>query len=164
MTITVIKNDHTGREVWRYSGQVLARGATWVQLEARFDRPEDIHTPYHTFRRGDRFVEWFFSDRWYNIFEMHDADDDHLTGWYCNITRPARLENEAIYADDLALDLFVAPDGTITVLDEDEFAALPLDENTRAQACRALQELRAMIAARRPPFDAIISCERVESG
>lgn len=155
MTITVIKNDHRGREVWRYTGRVLARGTTWVQLEARFERPQDVITPYHTFRRGDRFVEWFFSDRWYNIFEMHDADDDRLTGWYCNITRPALLDGDTIYADDLALDLFVAPDGTVTVLDEDEFAALPLDETTRTQACRALQELRAMIAARQPPFDAI---------
>lgn len=156
MTITVIKNDHAGREVWRYAGRVLARGATWVQLEARFDRPQDVHTPYHTFRRGDRFVEWFFSDRWYNIFEMHDADDDRLTGWYCNITRPARLEETAIYADDLALDVFVAPHGTVIVLDEDEFAALPLDEETRVQARRALGELLRRIAAREAPFDVVV--------
>jgi len=164
VTITVIKNDYRGCEVWRYTGRVLERGATWVRLEARFNRPHDLHTAYHTFRRGDRFVEWFFSDRWYNIFEMHDVDDDRLTGWYCNITRPARLEEAAIYADDLALDVFIAPDGTITVLDEDEFAALSLDETTRAQAQQALRELQEMVAARRPPFDAIPSHEPVESG
>jgi len=164
VTITVIKNDHTGREVWRYTGQVLARGTTWVQLEARFERAQDVITPYHTFRRGDRFVEWFFSDRWYNIFEMHDADDDHLTGWYCNVTRPARLDGDVVRADDLALDLFIAPDGTITVLDEDEFAALPLDETTRAQARQALRELQEMVAARHPPFDAIPSHQPAESG
>ncbi len=157
MTITVIKNDHTGREVWRYTGRVLERSATWVRLEARFNRPHDLHTPYHVFRRGDRFVEWFFSDRWYNIFEMHDVDDDRLTGWYCNIARPARLEEAAVYADDLALDVFIAPDGTITVLDEDEFAALPLDEDTRARARQALQELQALVTDRQPPFDVIRS-------
>ena len=32
---------------------------------------------------------------------------------------------------DLALDLWVAPDGTQTVLDEDEFAAIDLDAETR---------------------------------
>ncbi|MBP8972714.1 MAG: DUF402 domain-containing protein [Anaerolineae bacterium] len=153
--ITVIKNDHAGHEVWRYTGRVLARGATWVQLEARFNRPHDVQTPYHTFRRGDRFVEWFYADRWYNIFAMYDVDDDHFTGWYCNITRPARLEKDAVYADDLALDVFVAPDGTITVLDEDEFAALPLDEATRATAWHALDELQRLVAARAAPFDAI---------
>lgn len=154
MTITVIKNDHAGHEVWRYSGRVLEQGMTWVKLEARFNRA-DLRTPYHAFRRGDRFVEWYYSDRWYSIFEMHDVDDDHLTGWYCNFSRPAVLTPEAIRADDLALDLFVAPDGTLTVLDEDEFAALPIDDATRAQVQRALEALTRLVETRQPPFDAI---------
>ncbi len=152
--ITVIKNDYAGRETWRYQGRVLERGATWVKLEAFFNRP-DVAADYHIFRQGDRFVEWYFSDRWYNIFQMHDVDDDRLKGWYCNITRPARLADRQIVADDLALDLFVAPDGMITVLDEDEFAALPLDDATRRAARQAVETLRRMIAERRPPFDAI---------
>jgi uncharacterized protein len=154
--ITVIKNDHTGCEVWRYSGHVLDRGSTWVRLEARFNR-SDVTTAYHTFRQGDRFVERFFSDRWYNIFEMHDVDDDHLVGWYCNVTRPAALHAETIFADDLALDLFITPDGQMTVLDEDEFAALPLDPATRAQAQQALAELQHLVETRQAPFDAILA-------
>jgi hypothetical protein len=152
--ITVVKNDYAGHEIWRYSGHELDRGDGWVKLEATFSRP-DVPTHYHTFRQGDRFVEWFYSDRWYNIFEMHDADDDHLTGWYCNITRPAVLGQRMIRADDLALDVFITPDGAITVLDEGEFAALPLDQATRACARAALGELLHRIAARQPPFDAL---------
>jgi hypothetical protein len=152
MTITIIKNDHTGREVWRYTGRVIARAAAWVQLEAFFSRL-DVIAPYHTFRQGDRFIEWFYADRWYNIFEMHAVDDDRLVGWYCNVTRPARLEPDTIRADDLALDVFIAPDGTITVLDEDEFAALPLDEPTRIQARQALENIRRLVETRQPPFE-----------
>jgi predicted RNA-binding protein associated with RNAse of E/G family len=155
MTITVIKHDHAGREILRYAGRILARGATWVQLEARFSRA-DVETPYHTFRHGDRFVEWFYSDRWYNIFEMHDRDDDHFTGWYCNVTRPAVITAHEIRADDLALDIFVTPDGAITVLDEDEFAALPLDDTTRAHARAALAELVQRATERQPPFDGTV--------
>ncbi|MBN1200248.1 MAG: DUF402 domain-containing protein [Anaerolineae bacterium] len=151
---TIIKNDHTGREVWRYTGRVLERGAGWVRLEAFFNRPDTV-TAYHTFRQGDRFVEWFYADRWYSIFEMHDVDDDHLTGWYCNISRPARLAADTVSADDLALDMFVSPAGAITVLDEDEFAALPLDAHTRACAQQALSDLKRLAAERQPPFDAI---------
>jgi predicted RNA-binding protein associated with RNAse of E/G family len=154
MTITVIKNDHAGQEVWRYAGRVVARGATWVKLEARFNRA-DMRTAYHTFRQGDRFAEWYYSDRWYSIFEMHDVDDDHLTGWYCNLARPAVLTSDVILTDDLALDMFVGPDGAITVLDEDEFAALPIDDATRAQVWRALDELKRLVETRQPPFDAI---------
>lgn len=153
-TITVIKNDHTGREVWRYEGRLLTRGATWVNLEAVFTRP-DLHTPYYTIRQGDRFVEWFYSDRWYSLFEMHDVDDGHLTGWYCNVNRPAVLAVDTITTDDLALDLFVTPSGAITLLDEDEFAALPLDETTRAQARRAVNEITRLVEARQPPFNGI---------
>jgi predicted RNA-binding protein associated with RNAse of E/G family len=125
-----------------------------VKLEARFNRA-DMRTAYHTFRQGDRFVEWYYSDRWYSIFEMHDVDDDHLTGWYCNLSRPAALAPDTILADDLALDMFVSPDGVITVLDEDEFAALSIDDATRAQVRRALDELKRLVEARQPPFDAI---------
>lgn len=152
LPITVIKKDHTGREVFRYSGHVLERGNTWVKLEA-FSILPDIQRPYHTFRRGDRFVELHYSDRWYNIFQMYAVDNDHFVGWYCNVTRPATLGVDVIEADDLALDIFVSPEGQMTVLDEDEFAALPLDGSTRSQAEQALAELKARILNGQPPFN-----------
>ena len=98
-----------------------------------------------TFRQGDRFIETYYTDRWYNIFEVHDREDDRLKGWYCNIAKPAVMEaGERISYVDLALDLWVAPDGTQTVLDEDEFAALALDAETRSKALRGLEELQAL--------------------
>lgn len=154
-TITVIKLDHRGREVFRYQGEVLARNATWVQLEARFGRDEVLVAEGVRFRRGDRFVEWFYSDRWHNIFEIHDADDDHLKGWYCNITRPALLSGDMVRSEDLALDLWVGPDGRQVVLDESEFAALPLDAAERSRAWAELEALLRAVRERRPPFDAI---------
>ncbi len=152
--VIIVKNDHHGEEVWRYDGTIVERGPTWIKLEAIYTSPDRM-TDYHTFRQGDRFVEWFYSDRWYSIFQMHDVDDDRLKGWYCNISRPAVFANGVIAADDLALDLFVAPDGTLTVLDEDEFEALPLDPATRRAARDALAELRERVTRRQTPFEAI---------
>jgi predicted RNA-binding protein associated with RNAse of E/G family len=152
----VYKLNEQGETVWQYPAEVLERGPDFVRLEAFFNR-DDMDLGFATFKRGDRFVEYFYSDRWYNIFQMHDVDDDHLTGWYCNITRPAVITPDTITADDLALDVFVAPTGAITVLDEDEFAALPLDDTTRARAQRALAELRELVAARHAPFAAIMA-------
>lgn len=142
--ITVYKLNERGEKVWQYEGKVLARSANFIQLEAFFNR-DDYRAAYHTFRRGDRLLEWFYTDRWYNIFEMYDVDDQRLKGWYCNVTRPARFEADALYAEDLALDLMVYPDGRTLVLDEDEFAALNLDENTRTHALNALQELQNLV-------------------
>jgi hypothetical protein len=103
-----------------------------------------------TLRKGDRFIETYYTDRWYNIYEIHDLDDNRLKGWYCNVARPAVLEseNELSYVD-LALDLWVASDGTQTILDEDEFAALDLDTETRKRARKALEELQARFANRK---------------
>jgi predicted RNA-binding protein associated with RNAse of E/G family len=150
--ITIIKNNFEGREVWRYEGVILERGETYVRLEAPFNR-DDIDLGYVIFRRGDRFVEWFFSDRWYNIFEVHDVRDDRLKGWYCNITRPAKLERSRITADDLELDLFVHPDGRMLVLDREAFNALPLDGAERLAALDGLAALQAMVREGAAPFE-----------
>lgn len=141
-TITVIKLDVHGRETWRYSGQVLERGRDYLVLEAFFDRDDSL---FHSMplRKGDRFIETYYARRWYNIFEIHAREDDHLRGWYCNITRPAQIADSTVYYVDLALDLLVFPDGRQLVLDEDEFDALPLSEAERQQARAALDELRA---------------------
>ncbi len=151
--MSVHKLDALGHEQWVYSGTVLARGDDFVRLEGHFDR-ESAERAGLIIRRGDRMVETHFRDRWYNIFAIYDGDGPHLKGWYCNITRPARLEVNDIYAEDLALDLVVRPDGSWHVVDEDEFEALPLGEDDRRRACEALAELQALAAAGEAPFGA----------
>lgn len=150
-TITVHKLDASGQEVWSYPARLLARGATWVRLEAHFDR-EDVALLGLTLCRGDRMVETFYADRWYNVFAIHAGAAGPVKGWYCNITRPARLEAKDVFAEDLALDLLVYPEGGDSVLDEDEFAALGLSRGEQSKAQQALTELRDLAARRRGPF------------
>jgi hypothetical protein len=149
--ITVHKLDAAGREVLAYTTRLLARGATWVRLEADFDRG-DVSFPGLSLRRGDRMVETFYADRPYNVFAIYDGARGGLKGWYCNITRPARLEARQVFAEDLALDLLVYPGGGELVLDVDEFAALDLSAEERSMARRALDELRDLAARRQGPF------------
>ena len=137
-----------------YEGALAEHVAGGVRLVAYWTRPP-LALGYTTFETGDRFVEWFYSDRWYNIFEIH-GHDDRLKGWYCNIAAPARIEGGVIACRDLLLDLWVAPDGQMLVLDEDEFAAeTALDPQTRAAALAALAILRAMVQRGESPFDAL---------
>jgi uncharacterized protein len=146
--VVVIKLDVDRREIWRYTGQVLRRLPDAVLLEARFNRDD---MPFHgmTFGRNDRFVEIYYTNHWYNIYEMYDRDNGHLKGWYCNVSLPAEMRDGQIAYVDLALDLLVFPDGRQLVLDEDEFAALRLDESTRSQALAALEELKQLF---QPPI------------
>lgn len=145
--ITVRKLNLAGEETWRYTGRVLERQADRVVLEAAFNH-DDIPFYEITLRRGDRFVETFYTERWYNIFEIHDRDDDRLKGWYCNIARPAVIIGGTVAYTDLALDLLVYPDGKQFVLDEDEYQALSLSPEMDRQARRAMDELQASFRAR----------------
>ncbi|MDY7078490.1 MAG: DUF402 domain-containing protein [Chloroflexota bacterium] len=145
------KLDHTGRQVTAYPGWVLWRDDRSIVLRTAWNRaPLDLG--YVVLEPSDHWTEYFYADRWYNVFEIR-ADDGRLKGWYCNITRPARIDACEVVTEDLALDLWVAPSGEMLVLDEDEFAALPLDPTEREAARNALVELQAMVAHRTAPFD-----------
>jgi hypothetical protein len=149
----VIKRNALGQEKIRYPAQVLERAANAIVLEAIFQRgPMDLG--YIILKPGDRFVEYFYADRWYNVFVIYDVDDRALKGWYCNITRPAIIADDVVAADDLALDYFVRPDGEGVVLDEEEFAALTLTPEETTAARAALAELQILAARWAGPFAA----------
>lgn len=143
--ITVHKLDETGREVWYYHGVVLDRTTTSLTLEARFDR-QDLNFHGMLLRRGDRFVETYYSDRWYNVFAIYDVDDDHHKGWYCNITWPARIEANHVYAEDMALDPIITSDGEQIVVDEEEFAMLEISPEERQPALETWGHLQTVAA------------------
>ncbi len=149
-SIRVLKLNPAGNVTWQYEGRILRREPNAVTLEAFFNRP-DLPFQDVVFKHNDRFIETFYSDRWYNIFEIHDRDDGKLKGWYCNVGRPARLADDAVSYVDLALDLWVSADGKQTVLDRDEFDSLGLDPEDRAQALKALDELQQTFKLKRPP-------------
>ncbi len=149
-SIRVLKRDLAGHVTWQYEGRVLRREPNAVVLEAFFNRP-DMPFVDTVFKQNDRFVETYYTNRWYNVFEVHDRDDGRLKGWYCNVSRPAEVGPETVSYVDLALDLWVSPGGKQTVLDEDEFAALNLDPDERAAARSALEELKAAFESKKPP-------------
>jgi predicted RNA-binding protein associated with RNAse of E/G family len=141
--LIVIKLDENGNHVWEYPAVELARGDHFVRLEAYFNRDE-LNLGFATFARGDRFIEYFYNNRWYNIFAVHNGRSDELKGWYCNVCRPATLGESEIHCEDLALDVWVPPGGQPLVLDEDEFATLEITAEDRQLSLAALGELLRM--------------------
>ncbi|HUN09276.1 MAG TPA: DUF402 domain-containing protein [Aggregatilineales bacterium] len=65
------------------------------------------------------------------------------------------IEGQTVKADDLEVDVFVAPDGTITLLDEQEFEALPISAKERMVVFTAIQAIRQRVTSRDVPFDKI---------
>lgn len=150
MKIKVQKKNPTGDVTYQYEGDLLRNDESGIVIEALFDR-KDMPFQDVVFRTGDRFVEYYYSDRWYNIFAVHDKDDGRVKGWYCNIGKPAEIEDDVVSYIDLALDLWVSADWKQTVLDEDEFEALNLTDELHAGALNGLKQVRLLFESKNPP-------------
>jgi protein associated with RNAse G/E len=147
LEIWVHKLDENGQEVWKYPAEIIEQTELYIRLRASFDR-DDISVGQLRLRLNDTFIETFFFDRWYNVFEVFAAQDKHFKGWYCNIARPATMEGQHLYAEDLALDLVVLPDGSQEILDQDEFEQLEIPEAHRMKALQTLQSLQKQASNR----------------
>ena len=145
--IRVQKKNPNGEVVYEYEGELVERDKNSLTLEALFTR-DDMPFMDIVFKKNDLFIEYYYADRWYNIFEIYDRDDGKLKGWYCNIGEPAVIEDGIVSYVDLALDLWVSVQGDQTVLDEDEFENLDLNEELRTGALRGLEELKQLFHAR----------------
>lgn len=138
-----------------YVSTPLHVSPTYALVRALWTRPA-VDLGYMQFAPGDILEEHFYTDAWYNIFAIFQADGV-LRGWYCNVTRPARITHHAIHSWDLELDLFVSPNRQRCVrLDIDEFEAQ--DYQTRDPAAyqagwQALTHLEALAQAGVAPFD-----------
>ena len=149
--ITVIKQNPQGAEMLCYQGEVIEWSPTRVVIQATWSNPpKDLG--YTRFEGGDSFTEYYYSDRWFNIFDILGSDDQRK-GWYCNIAQPAVIFDDRIEQVDLFLDVWVTPQGKPLLLDEDEFAAATtLSEEQRTGARAGLQTLLQLLASRSEAF------------
>ena len=71
---------------------------------------------------GDNFTAvWFvFTGLWYDIGKIYNLDNE-WTGYYCDIMMPVKRSADQFEIVDLFLDLWVSPDGSYEIQDEDEF-------------------------------------------
>jgi hypothetical protein len=136
-----------GRTKIRYPALLLADDGTQVTVRAPWAGEGVRDFGFVRFEPGDVFTEHFWRDRWYAVKEVRTAEG-RLKGWYCDVTRPAVLDDGELSVEDLDLDLWVSADGsTVLRLDEDEFAASGLAERdpaAAAEAARALDELEVV--------------------
>jgi protein associated with RNAse G/E len=111
-----------GSQAFAWDGVVLRCDESGIVLRAQFN-VDLVDLGFTTFRRGDEFIEFYYWDRWYNVFQV-SSPDGTLKGWYANVGLPAELRAAELVYVDLALDVWANPDGTFVVLDEDELDAL----------------------------------------
>ena len=72
-------------------------------------------------------VVWFvFTGLWYDVGKVYNLNNE-WTGYYCDVLKPVKRSTdvegklECFEITDLFLDLWINPDGTYEIQDEDEF-------------------------------------------
>lgn len=157
--ITVVKQDPRGKTQLRYQGEIVESLPDRIILQATWAHPpRDLG--YIQFEPGDCFTEYFYTDRWFNIFDITSADGTRK-GWYCNVAEPAIIFDHRVEQIDLILDVWVSPDGKPLILDEDEFvAASTLSDEQRERARQGLQAILQLLETRQEMFSGIIEKEK----
>ena len=150
--VRVLKYD--GAEYRRWSARVARREGSLIVLDAEFEFDVQHHL-LGNIQRGTRTIEYYWLDRWYNVFRFLNADGSTRL-FYCNVNMPPTLEDDLLSYIDLDIDILVQPDLSYQVLDLEEFAAnterYGYSEGTKRQADAAVAELIKMIEARQFPF------------
>ena len=124
-------------------------------LDAIFE-DEIEHDLLGTISSGTISTEFYWLDRWYNVFRFSDPDRK-LKNYYCNVNQPPSFDGRVLSYIDLDIDVFVAPDLTYKILDVEDFEenarryAYP--EEVQANARRAVDELTGLIESRAFPFN-----------
>jgi protein associated with RNAse G/E len=152
ITVRVLKYD--GTEYRRWPATLARQDESLIVLDAEFEDDVEHHL-LGNIRSGTRTIEYYWSDRWYNIFQFLESDGATKL-FYCNVNMPPSLSGGILSYIDLDLDVLVRPDFSYQVLDLEEFATnaerYSYPEHVRVQTHQALDELISMIETRQFPF------------
>ena len=153
--ITVSVRKYDGREHRRWRARVAKREGTLLILDAVFEE-EIEHGLLGTIALGTVSTEYYWLDRWYNVFRFSDSSGK-LKSFYCNINEPPSFDGHVLSYIDLDIDVLVAPDLTYKILDLDDFEAnakaYAYPDDVQANAHGALKELSRLIDLRAFPFN-----------
>ncbi len=139
----------------RWEAEFVGQSDERLTFVGVFEKDVD-HPELGFIDRGTVSYEYYWLDRWYNVFRFHRPDGT-LRNWYCNVNLPPTYAGDVLDYIDLDLDLLVWPDLRTEILDRDDFErnaeSYDYPESVRAGAENALDELRSMIIGRRFPFE-----------
>jgi protein associated with RNAse G/E len=153
--IVVQVRKYDGTEHRRWPAVVVEQTGPLLILNAVFDKVIE-HDLLGTIAAGTISTEYYWLDRWYNVFRF-GARDGKFQNFYCNVCVPPSFDGRVLSYVDLDIDVLVKPDFTYQVLDREDFAdnalryGYPVDVQENAHG--ALAELIGLIESRSFPFD-----------
>lgn len=117
------------------------------------------HPQLGVIRPGTISYEYYWMDRWYNVFRFHEPDGE-FRNFYCNLNMPPAFENGVLDYVDLDIDVLVWPDHRIEILDVDDYernaATYGYPDEIRTKVKESLDEVLKLIEKRDFPFDVTV--------
>jgi protein associated with RNAse G/E len=151
--VRVYKYDGLLHRTW--PAELLRQEGSLIVLDAKF-ADEVTHDLLGTIASGTLSLEYYWLDRWYNVFRFVEPDGT-LRNYYCNVNVPPTFDGETLSYVDLDLDILVEPDLSYRILDVEDFERNAEDYGysveVQANARRAVDELVRMIETSAFPFN-----------
>ena len=154
IVVSVLKYD--GLEHRRWPARVAKVDWPLLVLDAVFE-DEIEHDLLGTISSGTISTEYYWLDRWYNVFRF-ETPSGSLRNYYCNINLPPKFGDGVLDYVDLDIDLLVWPDGRREVLDREDFessaARFGYSDELRKRVEQTLEELIGLAEEGEFPFEA----------
>lgn len=136
---------YDGHERRRWAAQVVKQVGPLIVLDAVFDE-EINHDLLGTIALGTVSKEYYWLDRWYNVFRFNDR-------FYCNVTQPPSFDGTTLTYVDLDIDVLVESDFSYQILDLEDFESSQYPAEVQHNARQALEELTSLVETRSFPFN-----------
>jgi protein associated with RNAse G/E len=152
--ITVRAHKYDGSEHRRWNAKLVRQAGPLLVLDATFDE-EIKHDLLGTITSGTRSIEYYWLDKWYNIFRFAEPTGE-LRSYYCNVNVPPAFDGQVLSYIDLDIDILVEPDFSYRIVDLEDFEQnaerFGYSEEVLTKARSALKELVKLIEDRAYPF------------
>jgi len=151
---SIVVRKYDGQEHRRWPARLVRHDGSLLVFDARFDRDIE-HDQLGTIARNTASTEYYWLDRWYNVFRFAGTGG-RCRNFYCNVNTPPEFDGEVLSYIDLDIDILVEPNLRYRVLDLEEFEEnahrFNYPREVRVNAEKALGELIGMIESRAFPF------------
>ena len=143
IVVRVYKYDGREHRTWR--ARVREQVGPLVVLDAIFGE-EVEHDLLGRIASGTISKEFYWLDRWYNVFLFSDR-------YYCNVTEPPSFDGSLLTYVDLDIDVLVEQDFSYRILDLEDFETYPYPAEVKQKARQAVAELISLVQAKSFPFN-----------
>ena len=143
IVVRVYKYDGREHRTWR--ARLAQQVGPLIVLDAVFAE-EVEHDLLGRIAAGTISKEFYWLDRWYNVFRFSDR-------YYCNVTEPPSFDGSLLTYVDLDVDILVEQDFSYRILDLEDFETYPYPVEVKQKATHAVAELISLVQARSFPFN-----------